>query len=134
MRKMLAIGAALVAVALWAAPASGEGNIKVSESSGPRGTVVTFTGASDLVAPDLHPCHAPVTLVLQPSPPPIPPIDMTGGEPFTPPNGTFTVPQTAPGEYRVAVVCHEPNGPMGTDAFSFTVTSSPVAAQPNLAG
>jgi hypothetical protein len=59
---------------------------------------------------------------------------MTGGEPFTPPNGTFTVPQAAPGEYRVAVVCHEANGPMGTDAFSFTVIPSPVAAQPNLAG
>jgi hypothetical protein len=62
--------------------------------------------------------------------PPVQGTDLSGGEPFTPPDGTFTVPQVPDGQYTVVVLC----GDIGTDSFGFRVTSSTISATPNFAG
>ena len=58
------------------------------------------------------------------------PADLTLGEPVDLSNGTITIPQGAPGEYQVLLIC-------GTEVaayFFFWVESGAVVATPKLAG
>jgi hypothetical protein len=94
---------------------------------------VSITGAANKAGADAHACQGPVTLVFRAEPAPQP-VDLSGGQPFTPPNGTFTIPQVPAGDYAVTVVCAESGELIGMDGFGFRVTSAAIVAAPNLAG
>jgi hypothetical protein len=113
-----------VGVLLIAGPAGAKGEMTASPKSGPPGTVVTLTGSLDW-------CTSPVRVTLEPiygsdweNP------GWDGGESFDPPNGTVTVPQVAPGQYQIAVVCDHKL----MDAAWFDVEPVAVLGQPNLTG
>jgi hypothetical protein len=116
------------AVISVAAPADAGSDVQLSTQEGPVGTVVAISRANGGTAE--HPCTEPITVKATP-------VgeeqgaDLSGGEPFTPPAGTWTVPFLAPGGYSVNVVC---GGVQALDYFFFTVTPSAIVAGPRLAG
>jgi hypothetical protein len=104
--------------------ASGDGpfvKMAATPSSGAAGTVVTLSAAED------QNCPSQTTLALG-----YMGIDETlyEGEPFPVPDGTFTVPSVAPGEYMIGVSC---NG-LPVDGVFFRVEPGTVSAQPNMTG
>jgi hypothetical protein len=129
-RLRLLVAAVVALVGLAAIPAQAGSDIQVSSISGPPGTVVSIARASDSLKGGTEHCTLPVTLKM------VPVVeaqdgDLSGGVPFTPPDGTFTVPQVPEGDYAVVVVC---GGTAGMDSFPFRVTSVAVTGDPNFTG
>jgi hypothetical protein len=121
----IAFAALIVSVA---APAGAGSDIDVSTKEGPPGTIVLISHAFG--GPPDEPCTEPIAVKA------IPVgqeqgADMSGGELFTPPAGTWTVPALPPGGYSVFVVC---GGVRALDYFFFTVAPTAITASPNFAG
>jgi hypothetical protein len=118
--RLRLLAAVFVVLALTAIPAQAGQDIEASTFSGPPGTVVTITEANDACSTQSRILL--MTFGLE--------SEVGASEPFDPPNGTFTIPQVAPGEYQVAIKC----GDTTMNSFVFRVAPTAVLANPTFAG